>query len=472
MNNLIIQKVEENLIKLGIRPHDKILVGFSGGPDSVFLLYALNEISKKTGLKIGAVHINHCLRGQDALNDESFSQTFAKELGIPFFSQKIDIKAYAQKHKISEEDAGRKKRYEFFMKINKEQSFNYTATAHHQDDNIEQIIMNLIRGTGIKGLTGIPKKRGNIIRPLININKNEILDFLNFKKIDFCIDKTNFETDYLRNKIRNILIPQIEKEYNPSFKKSICRLKDIVASENDFMETHCKEIFDAISSKSEKKVIIDLNKFRLQHKALQRRIIRMAIQSANKTTLKIESEHIESIIKAAYSKEAKEIHLPNKILCEKYFDTMEIKVMNHNLRSKNKPSPIFFHEKIDKCPETNIIVRYDSNIQFEICSSIKNSDENNNNNYDLIELAQNKIKFPLILRSIQPGDRFTPKNFRGRKKIKKILSENKLSPIEKQKTLVLESENKILWITQIAINSFGAEPKKGEKTIVIKKILG
>ncbi|MDY0131825.1 MAG: tRNA lysidine(34) synthetase TilS [Desulforegulaceae bacterium] len=462
--------IEKKLInKFEFKKNESVLLAFSGGPDSVFLLYHLHLLSEKYKFKIGAFHLNHCLRGKEADKDAQFCKKFCKELGIEFFYEKKDIKKISKELKISEEDAGRKKRYDLLNKISQKKGFKFIATAHHKDDSIEQVLMNFLRGTGIDGLSGIPEKRNNIIRPLLDIDKNQIIDFLEKKKINYCIDKTNFEADYLRNKIRNVLIPYLEKEFNPSIKKGIANLIDISDEENRFIENYINNFFSSIVKFEKNKALIDLEVFNQLEKAIKRRVLRKTIKSLKGTTFKTTLDHIDKIIEISLLEGRKQFHLKDRIIAEKYFETLELKLAEVCLRNY-KPESLDFNIKIEKLPEKNILISPDKTINFKIYTQ-KEDNTKSLEEVEEIRLNPKEINFPLILRNLEKGDRFSPKNFKGRKKIKKILAEKKLSPDEKKKIAVLESREKIYWISGVAKNHFNALPLKGEKTLVIKRIL-
>ncbi|MDY0361404.1 MAG: tRNA lysidine(34) synthetase TilS [Desulforegulaceae bacterium] len=470
MENKLTKEIEKKLkINFKIKKNDSILVGFSGGPDSVFLLHQFHILSKNLGFKLGAFHLNHCLRGIDSENDAVFCKNFSKNIEAPFYYEKKDIKKIAKELKISEEDAGRKIRYESLYQIAQSNGFTHIATAHHKDDSIEQVLMNLIRGTGISGLSGIPEKREKIIRPLLNIEKKDILSYLDSNKISYCTDKTNFETDYLRNKIRNILIPYLEKNYNPSIKKGIANLIDIASEENIFFENFTKNIFEKTVKLETNKAEINLKIFADLEKAVKRRLLREVIKALKGTTFKTSLDHIDKIIQISLNSGTKKFHLKDQVIAQKYFDTLELKISDHCLRNLDNKNSLDLNFKIEKLPEKIIFLDISKTIQFKIYIEYKTNE--NLNELEEIRLNASKIKFPLILRSLENGDRFSPQNFKGRKKIKKILCEKRLSPDQKKKIAVLESEGKIYWISGVAINHFNAFPLKGEKTLVIKRIL-
>ncbi|MGL4910604.1 MAG: tRNA lysidine(34) synthetase TilS, partial [Cetobacterium sp.] len=210
---------DEKLIENG----DKLVLGFSGGPDSVFLLEILNNLKQELNFEFILVHINHLLRGENSDGDEAFAIECGERLNIPVFTKKISIEKVAKEKGIGLEEAGREIRYNFFSEILKKTSSNKIAIAHNLDDQIENFLFRLIRGTSLEGLEGI-QNRDNIIRPINETYKSDILKYLDENKILYRIDETNFENEFTRNSIRLDLIPNIEKRYNSSFKEKIHNL--------------------------------------------------------------------------------------------------------------------------------------------------------------------------------------------------------------------------------------------------------
>ena len=215
MKAKVLKYIKENdLLNFG----DKVICAVSGGADSVCMLHILSELKEELSLKLYVAHLNHCLRGNDADRDEKFVESLSKCYGIPFYSKKVDVNALSQDLKLSCEEAGRKARYDFFNKLKTSLSADKIATAHNADDNVETVLMRLVRGTDLKGLSGIPAINDfNVIRPVLCLKRQEIEEYIKCKGIDFVTDYTNFENDYSRNKIRNIVIPTIKKEFNESF---------------------------------------------------------------------------------------------------------------------------------------------------------------------------------------------------------------------------------------------------------------
>lgn len=234
-NKIIFEKIKKLKEKNIIVNNSKILIAFSGGPDSIFLYYLLKFLKKEYNLMLGIVYINHNIRS-DVENDIEFVKKFASNEKIDLYISSIDVQNYSTKYKVSIETAARELRYKEIIKIQKENNYNFIATGHNLDDNVETFVFRMLRGTSLRGLKGIPEKRGNIIRPILNFKKQEILEFLNKNDIKYLIDYTNKENDYTRNFIRNEVFPMFEK-INVNFRDKIVNIiEDIKKSkihEND-----------------------------------------------------------------------------------------------------------------------------------------------------------------------------------------------------------------------------------------------
>ena len=195
---------ERELVKKG----DTVTVGFSGGADSVCLLSVLWDLAAVLGITVKAVHVNHNLRGEEALRDEKFCEMFCKEREIPFKAVSVDVPAFQKERGLSLEEAARILRYEV---LEKEAGEGPVATAHHADDQAETVLLNLLRGTGLLGLRGMESKRGPVIRPLLPFSKDEILSYIDSHGLSFVTDSTNLENDAARNRIRNVILPELKK---------------------------------------------------------------------------------------------------------------------------------------------------------------------------------------------------------------------------------------------------------------------
>ncbi len=222
-----------NMIKSG----DTVVCGLSGGADSVCLLLSLNQLSAEMNFSLEAIHVNHCLRGEESDRDQQFCHDLCERLNIPFNAVSCDVKGYSEKNGLSCEEAARELRYGIFREYS---MGKLLATAHNADDNLETMLLNLIRGTGLKGIAGIPPMRDNIIRPLIAVSRLEIEEYLQKCGQDFVTDSTNLTDDYTRNKIRHNIIP-LMKELNSSLSETNVRTAEVLRSENQFIDEAVRE---------------------------------------------------------------------------------------------------------------------------------------------------------------------------------------------------------------------------------------
>lgn len=298
-----------DLIKSG----DKIVLAVSGGPDSIFMFDILNKLRKKLNFEIVVCHINHKIR-EEAIDDENFVKNICNENNIQCYIKRIDVINYANNNKIGTEEAGRILRYEFFEEVLKKTNSNKIAIAHNKNDKAETIIMNLLRGTGVQGLRGIEPIRDNkYIRPIIEIERKDIERYCETNNLNPRIDKTNFENIYTRNKIRNIVLPYIEREFNPNIIESISRLSEIATEEDKFLNIITKRAYnEMVIQKETDQIIIDLKKFNNQDRVIKKRIILYTINELVGTISGIEKIHIEDIIKLCEKNIGNKYLTPNK----------------------------------------------------------------------------------------------------------------------------------------------------------------
>ena len=306
------KKIEETIRKNNlIQDGDTLVLGVSGGPDSMCMLNALINCQKNK-CKIIVAHVNHMIR-DEAKQDEQYVEQYCKKNGIEFYSKSIDVKKIANNNKIGLEEAGRIARYQFFDEILNKTKANKIVIAHNKNDKVETILMNILRGSGIEGLKGIEPKRGNIIRPLIECERNEIEKYCEQNQLNPRIDKTNFEDIYSRNKIRNIVIPYVQKEFNPNIIKTINRLSEISIEQDEYIEKQAKKAYEQmILEEQQKQIILDLKKFNSQEIVIKSKLIRYTIKRLFGSTNNIEKIHIDDIIKLCNNNIGNKYLTPNK----------------------------------------------------------------------------------------------------------------------------------------------------------------
>lgn len=310
-----------------IEKNDSIVVGVSGGPDSMTLLSILLKLKEEFHLKIYVAHVNHMLR-ENAIKDEEYVKEFCQKNNIEIFIKKANISEIAQKEKIGLEEAGRNIRYNFFEEVLKNTKSNKIAIAHNLNDKAETIIMNTLRGSGVSGLKGIEAKRKKYIRPLIEIERYEIEKYCIENKINPRHDESNDDNTYTRNKIRNIVIPYIKNEFNPNIIKTLNRLSEIIKEEDEYVQSETEKIFKEILLTDEKnKIEFDPRKFNEQEKVIQKNLILLAIKKVKGSTQGIEKVNIDDIIKLCNNNIGNKLIRPTKQL--------EIGIKNKRIYIKN-----------------------------------------------------------------------------------------------------------------------------------------
>lgn len=310
MKKQVIQTIEKyHLIEKG----DKIVLGVSGGPDSMCMLDILRQLSKETNFfKIVVAHVNHKIR-KEALDEEEYVKSYCLKNKIDFYTKSIDVPKMAHTNKIGIEEMGRIARYEFFEEVLKKTQSNKIAIAHNKNDKVETILMHMMRGCGIEGLKGIEAKRGNRIRPLIECERTQIEQYCKENELNPKIDQSNFDNQYTRNKIRNVVIPYIQKEFNPNILEGIERLSNIIDQEDNYLERQTEQIYQELLLEEKKEeIVLDLKGFNLQETVIKSRLIRYIIKRLFGSKKSIEKVHIEDIIKLCSNNIGNKYLLPNK----------------------------------------------------------------------------------------------------------------------------------------------------------------
>ena len=310
MKSKVIDTIKRyNLIQGG----DKLVLGVSGGPDSISMLNILNEIKEEWQFQIYVAHINHMIR-KEADDDEIYVQQYCEKNNIQFFVKRVNVQEIANIQKTGTEEAGRNIRYEFFEEVLQKVGANKIAIAHNKNDKIETIVMNLLRGSGLSGLKGIePIRERRIIRPLIECERQEIEQYCEQYKLEPRIDKTNFENDYTRNKIRNIVIPYIKNEFNPNIIETMDRLSQVATEESNYIELQVEKIYQKLLiERNQNQIILKLKEFNQQEKVIKNRLILLVVRELMGSTQRIEKVHIEDIIKLCNNNVGNKFLTPNK----------------------------------------------------------------------------------------------------------------------------------------------------------------
>lgn len=448
----VLRTVVQTITTYGmLKPDDSVVIGVSGGPDSIALLHILLKLTPNYSLRLGIAHLNHCIRKEDSDKDAEFVASIAKKFNLPCYIKKENIRKYHLEKKLSLEDAARRVRYSFFNSVAETNKFNKIALGHHCDDNAELVLMNLCRGSGPLGLSGIPKVRDRkIIRPLIELKRSELIDFLDKNELQYVSDKSNKDTRYFRNRVRHNLIPLLKTSYNPKIIDTLNRLSSIVSSEEEWIEDLILPVFEKVVLRSEDNTVtLSVSGLCQNHLAAQRRIIRKAVEIIKGNLRRIRLSHIDSAISLLESRWAYgKLDFPNRIRIQRSGDILIITREKNALRGldskSNQASKITFLYEVVK-PGSIFIKEAGVHMKFtEI--SIDNLPDFGRTGQNTAFFDRESLDFPLVLRNFEPGDHFKPLGMTGTKKVKKYFVDKKIPKAERAKCPILLSQEKIIWI--------------------------
>ena len=406
-----------------IENNDIIVVGFSGGPDSVFLVEMLKKLQHFFNFKIYLVHINHLLRGEDADSDENFSFEYAKKNNLEIFIKRIPVKEIAKEIGKTLEEVGREERYKFFSEIYEKVGATKIATAHNKDDQIETFLFRLIRGTSLQGLEGIKIKNNNVIRPISEIYKKDILEYLNKNEIQYKIDKTNFENEFTRNSIRLDLIPFIEERYNIKFKDKIFSLIKEIRENNQNNSLNLSDYTD-----SENRIILEKTKFLSNFD--KKNLLSLFL---NKKNIEVNRNKIDEISSLIKSNGTKKIDLDKSYRIVKDYTYLYIEDKKENCVINNNVIQV-------KIPSEQIF----DNFKITV-STVENLDIPKQKNQYLLDAIYNDI---IEVRYRKEGDRI----FLGEKhskKIKEIFIDQKIPKDIRDRLPIFLYNNTIFWIYNV-----------------------
>lgn len=406
--------IENCFQKFSFLKKEKILVAISGGVDSVVLAY----LCKKAGLDFSLAHCNFLLRGGESDADEDFVKNLAKKLDVPVFIEFFDTEEYAAKNKLSIQLAARKLRYDWFKKLTADLNFAYILTAHHANDSLETFLINLTRGTGLEGLTGIPEKNQNILRPLLGFTRKQITVYAKANAISWREDSSNLSEKYLRNKIRHKLIPVLEDE-NPQLMENFLKTQAHLQDAMDLLAEYTRQLQEEIITKKGGMIFLDIKK--ISQKDKPGAVLYQLLKDYGFT----DWEKVEKLLTAQ----------TGKVL---FSPTHRI--------IKNRDELILAGLASEEFPEIEISEENREalfplgKLVFEKTKSYGKTGKHE------VFVDYDKLKFPLQLRKWKPGDWFYPFGMKGRKKLGKFLKDEKFSLPEKEKTWILLSAGKIVWI--------------------------
>ena len=420
-----------------IEKKDSVLIALSGGPDSVFLLEFLIKYKRRFNIKLAAFHLNHNLRGKESKSDAEFCKKITGENKIPFFYSSKNIRLYARKNKLSLEEAGREVRYKEFYKIAAAKGFTKIATAHNANDNTETVLLNLIKGTGLKGLSGIPFKRDKIIRPLLCLSKEEVLSYNIQKKLAFRTDSSNIQNDYQRNYLRNEVVSLIKDKINPQLDSAVLKTSEILKNFSTYLEDYIYNLVNETTSVKDGKLIIHLKMQNEIDSRLSGDFLRAAVRKYFNE--KLENINVTDLEKLKSKQSGRKVELSNKLIAIKERDS--IIVYRKGLQKKASISTTLKIGEKKKIGDKSISLIYTNGKKISLTKSRKKE-----------YIDGNKIKGRFLIRKWREGDRFYPLGMNNSKKVSDFLNEQKIESHKKKEQLVLTNSGNIVWLVGIRID--------------------
>lgn len=418
-------------------PGDRVLVGVSGGPDSVCLLHILDRCRKEMALSLHVVHINHGIRKRESKREEKFVSHLAGRMGLPITVKSLDVPSYARRKKLTVEEAARDMRYSAFEQLAGKLNAKKIALGHTASDQAETVLMHLLRGSGPQGLSGIPpvRKLGSslIVRPLIEVNREEILNYLKKNNLTFCLDSSNRKTEYFRNKIRLKLLPLLRKNYNKNIDGALLRLSEILKEENAYWERVVERVLGKVVSWEAEKILIDFKRFLRYNVVVQRRVLYRLFGGI------VSLSQIEAIRSLAQkSSQGKRIYLGKRFSVRKEGNFL-IFSSSPERRFKKFNYPL-------RVPGKNEIEGLNLTLNTRIVDFYPVSEKETNTAYFDVD----KINFKkLLLRNRREGDRFRPFGLRGTKKLSDFFIDRKIPRRLRDRVPLLVEGEDILWVVGI-----------------------
>ncbi|MCX6151611.1 MAG: tRNA lysidine(34) synthetase TilS [Ignavibacteriales bacterium] len=435
------KSIEQKVIKFIDRYHllssnEKILIALSGGPDSVFALHFFQKFKKRFKITLGAAHINHGLRGKNSDKDEEFCKAICEKLEINIYSTKVKVKEYAASKKASIEEAARELRYSSLKSIAKNYKYDKIITAHTINDNTETILLNLIKGTGLKGISGIPIQRGNIIRPFLILSKEEILAYLKYVNADFRQDESNKNIQYERNFLRHKIIPLLKKKINPSLEKNLFNSSQLFRNSQVIVSNFIKPFISEVTFFSEGILSINLKKISQLDEVIFGEILKESItKNFNKEFCYDDFTKIESLVN---NRVGKNVFLAGNLIAVR--EREKIVVYLKPIKSTNHPIKTKLGE------ETQV-----ENKKLKI-HTIKRDELSFDNDKLREVISADNLGAKFILRRWSAGDKFIPLGMKNFKNVANFLTEQKVPAYKKKEQLVLLNRNNIVWVVGLRID--------------------
>jgi tRNA(Ile)-lysidine synthase len=444
-SDLFLERIEGDAIRHGlIGTGIHIVAGISGGADSVCLLRVLLALKEKYSLSITAVHVNHMLRGDESDEDEKFTVGLCESFNVPVRVFHENIREISRITGISVEDAGRQSRYARMEQVLRDTGANVVAVAHNFEDQAETIMLNILRGCGLEGLTGMEWKSGHIIRPLLGTRRDRILDYLNAIGQDFRSDSSNLSDEYARNRVRNVIFPMLKEQFDADPAVMLNRLRGLARRDDSFLEgISSQEFARAHSLEGDGSIALDASLVASLHGAVASRVVRMAWEKLTGSRKRLENVHVDNMLGLmSGSATGKGITLPGGIAARMSYGKLIIGAKPERLKQYSYPAAV---PGITTVPEAggSLVARLMN--RDEIIKEYKGKtcfgERSNTQIFDYL-----KINCGINIRNRRDGDRIRPLGSPGGRKLKEFFIDRKIRSDRRDSIPLVASGKNVLWV--------------------------
>lgn len=422
-----------------LKREDGVIVGVSGGADSICLLWILSKLQKDIGFRMIAVHVNHGIRGKEADEDEAYVKRICKELGVTCESYFADVELIAKNRKQSTEEAGREVRRAFFEQVLQESHGTKIALAHHQNDSVETFLINLARGTGLKGLGGIAPVNGNVIRPLLCLKREEIESFLEKEGISYCVDATNQSDAYTRNRIRNHVLPYLQEEINPKVVEHMNETMEQIRAVQEFLEEQLQEYCKVSVMEAERGSIILADAYQQVPEAIKPLLLKKVLTEVCGKEKDLESVHVKQLQELFEKQVGRKLDLPYQMEGKRTYQGIHICLKEN--QEKEELAGVFFDV-------------HQSEATYEVggkrirCRVSADNIEKKHTKRFNCDIIKNNI----CIRTRRQGDYITIHPDGRTQKLKSYFINEKIPQEERERILLVAEGSHILWIVGYRTN--------------------
>ncbi len=443
-------KIEQTMtIHQMLEPGQRVLVAVSGGPDSVVLLHILLEMAPALGLHLAVAHLNHCLRGDRSDADEQFVRRLATGKDLQFYCRKADVGAFKQASGLSLEAAARQVRHTFLEEVAESEGFDKIALGHHADDNAEQLLLHLLRGSGLAGLAGMAPVRGRLIRPLIDLTRSEIMAWARFHRLDFCRDASNADLRFTRNRVRHMLLPLLEKEFNPGIRAVLHRTASLLRQEQQWLaKLDARWARQAVMARSRETVDLQAETLACMPAAQARRVLRYVVGRLLGYLRGFTCAHLEALLAlSAPGQDGKQLHLPLGIRARRMGPVLRIS-LRHDTLAEKETAP--WTLEVDPEAKRHQQVRLPAGglLEIQILTCCHKASWHQAG-HDQAYFDMDRLIMPLTVRNFRKGDRIRPFGLKGSQKLKKMFIDRKIPRSQRPKIPLVVSGGQILWVAGV-----------------------